>query len=77
MSVHLSPDQLARDLALPDLTDRRSAGPHAIQLLVDARRRRPRAARGAATCAGAAARASCRSPTTTTALGFTADAASQ
>ena len=32
-TTHLSPDQLARDLALPDLTDRRSAGPHAIQLL--------------------------------------------
>jgi len=30
---HLSPDQLARDLALADLTDRRSAGPHAVQLL--------------------------------------------
>ena len=34
MSDHLSPAQLARDLALPDLTDRRSAGPHAIQLLI-------------------------------------------
>ena len=34
MSDHLAPAQLARNLALPDLTDRRSAGPHAVQLLI-------------------------------------------
>lgn len=34
MPTHLSPDQLARDLALRDLTDP-SEGPHALQLLVD------------------------------------------
>jgi phenylalanyl-tRNA synthetase alpha chain len=32
--TYLSPEQLARDLDLRDLTDR-DAGPHAIQLLVD------------------------------------------
>ncbi len=35
MPTHLSPEQLARDLALRDLTDP-DAGPHAVQLLVDA-----------------------------------------
>ncbi|HVT79004.1 MAG TPA: hypothetical protein VHD87_18325, partial [Acidimicrobiales bacterium] len=34
MPIHLTPEQLARDLALRDLTDP-SAGPHAIQQLVD------------------------------------------
>lgn len=34
MPVHLSPEQLQRDLAVRDLTDP-SQGPHAIQLLVD------------------------------------------
>jgi phenylalanyl-tRNA synthetase alpha chain len=34
MPTCLSPDQLARDLAMPDLTDPDS-GSHAIQLLVD------------------------------------------
>jgi phenylalanyl-tRNA synthetase alpha chain len=34
VSVHLTPDQLARDLALRDLTDP-AEGSHAIQLLVD------------------------------------------
>jgi phenylalanyl-tRNA synthetase alpha chain len=34
MPTHLTADQLARDLALRDLTDR-DAGPHAVQLLVD------------------------------------------
>lgn len=34
MSIYLTPDQLARDLSLRDLTDPQD-GPHAIQLLVD------------------------------------------
>lgn len=34
MSTYLTPDQLARDLALRDLTDTK-AGPHAVQLLID------------------------------------------
>lgn len=34
MPTYLSPDQLARDLALRDLTDA-NVGPHALQLLVD------------------------------------------
>ena len=34
MPIHLSPDQLARDLALRDLTDP-DAGHHAVQLLID------------------------------------------
>lgn len=34
MPVHLTPEQLTRDLAVRDLTDP-SAGPHAIQLLID------------------------------------------
>jgi phenylalanyl-tRNA synthetase alpha chain len=34
MPAHLSPDQLARDLAVRDLTDP-AAGPHAIQLVLD------------------------------------------
>jgi phenylalanyl-tRNA synthetase alpha chain len=35
MPVHLSPEQLRRDLAVRDLTDR-DQDPHAIQLLIDA-----------------------------------------
>lgn len=33
--AHLSADRLARDLAVRDLTDERTAGPHALQLVLD------------------------------------------